>query len=817
MRKLYQLNELVLLCRKLEERIHIAGENQVVEWIRQLAEIIIYGEQEEDARYFEIFIERQMLKHLVHEATRGESRRPRVESQVLQTLAILIQNVKSSHSLYLLLSSNHLNALIEGGETVFVRTNDETQAAFVALLKTISLRLDQDTVQFFIDNTASRFPLHDCAARIVGFVKDSMARTAALTTLLNIYKINDKHLHKFVHTHADTFLAGFNGVLETEFRALYAEIKIKRKNAVTSCAAQLHDLFYYAQDILLLDVLSQPLEEYLIQFFDAILRRPLCDCLDSARAACAAYVAALFVLALFSSSYADNEERQGKGVSSQFKKQIFYLSMQSLPLKKLLAGELGESVAASTLCLVDALRRLGPADLLKSVGLESSHDHYSDKRQKKMLVRGANIISRKPTSQAKAILETLFSETPALNAINNHEKHSSSLFDELGNEDEEEDLVAEKESPQDKTKNESQIRTQIRLGLLECLGHFENMSLGTLRAATQTLSTLPVAPDDLSYTPTILRPILARAATAYAIEVDDDRVFELDKAVAAFHDWCRARTSTKKRLRIQKNTLSDNEDDDDEDDDNILSPPTARLAPIAALLNREGDFDLRDPLHTFLAIAEAYSLQLVPTLLEHLLDAQPPLGSMRLAGKKCLPCSTLRPRLRRSRGTPPPAPHSIGESIDLFLVLDDASLILAVPDPLALSTGRVLAAAPLHAILALIDSENATKLDLGVAPPYNLESLAFPSHQHSSGPGKVRLTLIFDSEANCRVAYTFLADRRAAERDKRRQRLKAKLREIADPHHDLFPPPVLDPHSDLIATAPPRLSAHASSDPLVVT
>ncbi|KAH8055041.1 hypothetical protein JL722_8463 [Aureococcus anophagefferens] len=162
----YSLKDLASTCSRLEAiyRNRVCApaprapprddwEGRAVELIRALAEMIIYGERHSEA-FFEYFVEKQMMGLLVALAT-AAAPRLRIQVQVLQTVAILVQNVRHKTSLYLLLSSNYVNALLGHGPFRRRSCDEELFAHFVSLLKTLSLRLDAMTAQFFVDDSAA--------------------------------------------------------------------------------------------------------------------------------------------------------------------------------------------------------------------------------------------------------------------------------------------------------------------------------------------------------------------------------------------------------------------------------------------------------------------------------------------------------------------------------------------------------------------------------------------------------------------------------------------------------------------------------------
>ena len=71
---------------------------------------------------------------------------PRLVLQVLQTLYILIQNLRSKTALYYICSNNHVNDLVT---LSFDFEDEEVLGYYINLLKSISLQLTTKTAQFF--------------------------------------------------------------------------------------------------------------------------------------------------------------------------------------------------------------------------------------------------------------------------------------------------------------------------------------------------------------------------------------------------------------------------------------------------------------------------------------------------------------------------------------------------------------------------------------------------------------------------------------------------------------------------------------------
>ena len=199
-----------------------ANRDALVETFREIAELMIWGDQNEPS-FFDAFVEMRTLTHFSrfinqqarHRAGHRQGQPARGGShltlQLLQTLSIMVQNIQLETSLFYLFSNNHVNELIECD---FDFDDEEVMAYYISLLKTISLKLNPATVQFFFDYgdgvlggnkkcseapdaKLASFPLF---TRAVGFVEhpESMVRAAARTVVLNVFGVHDKELRRYL-------------------------------------------------------------------------------------------------------------------------------------------------------------------------------------------------------------------------------------------------------------------------------------------------------------------------------------------------------------------------------------------------------------------------------------------------------------------------------------------------------------------------------------------------------------------------------------------------------------------------------------------
>jgi protein CLEC16A len=173
----------------------------VVETIRRVAEYMIWGDQHEP-RIFDFFLENNIMTYLHRVLLQPANRSGEVAKQVLQTLSIIIQNVRSETAVFFLFSNNHLNNIVD---LEFDFDDEEVLGYYISFLKTISLKLNPGTVQFFINThrgdaagtSQTSFPLYTRAIRLA-HNREGMVRAAVRTLTLHVYSVADPDIVSFV-------------------------------------------------------------------------------------------------------------------------------------------------------------------------------------------------------------------------------------------------------------------------------------------------------------------------------------------------------------------------------------------------------------------------------------------------------------------------------------------------------------------------------------------------------------------------------------------------------------------------------------------
>ncbi|GMI20194.1 hypothetical protein TeGR_g1466 [Tetraparma gracilis] len=246
-------------------------EGRAVELLRRLGEIVVYGEQNAAAAaLFDYFCEKNMLALLV-DVARGEgegagvARSVLVKAQVVQTVSILVQNVRNETSLYYLLSNNYVNELVaiplQGYTDAAL---DEFMPTYISFLKALALRLSSSPTlfQFFVDElSGSTFPLFTAAVAAASSPyarTDSFVRLTALNIVVNVCKIKHDAIRRVIADSVSSqreLLGTLTGRFDEQAAVLRkltagASTDEARSDSTASAIEELQDQLYFINDLL---------------------------------------------------------------------------------------------------------------------------------------------------------------------------------------------------------------------------------------------------------------------------------------------------------------------------------------------------------------------------------------------------------------------------------------------------------------------------------------------------------------------------------------------------------------------------------------
>ena len=109
----YSLRHLQYLYSALSklQPVKPAARGEVVEILRAISEVIIYGDQRATNQIFDYFCEKNMLSLFTKMLRQRAGQQ--VNTQIVQTVSILVQNIRNETYLYYILSNNHVNEIIQ--------------------------------------------------------------------------------------------------------------------------------------------------------------------------------------------------------------------------------------------------------------------------------------------------------------------------------------------------------------------------------------------------------------------------------------------------------------------------------------------------------------------------------------------------------------------------------------------------------------------------------------------------------------------------------------------------------------------------------
>ena len=109
--------------------------------------------------------------------------------QIIKTLSVLIINISNKVTLYYLLSNNFINKIINTINEDFIKYDEDFLSYYVNFLKSISLKIDLNTLQFFFMSQTNSFPLLEVALSLYNH-EDKMIQSVIKNILLIMLKLN---------------------------------------------------------------------------------------------------------------------------------------------------------------------------------------------------------------------------------------------------------------------------------------------------------------------------------------------------------------------------------------------------------------------------------------------------------------------------------------------------------------------------------------------------------------------------------------------------------------------------------------------------
>lgn len=221
-----------------------ASDGDFVEILRLIAEVVTYGDQH-DPSIFELFMEKQIMAQFVR--ILNISKNSGVTIQLLQTLSIMIQNLRNEHAIYYLFSNEYINYLIT---YPFEFENEELVPYYISFLRTISGKLDRNTISLLVKtqhDAVVSFPLYSEAIKFTHY-QDTMVRTAVRALTLAIYRVGDESVNKFITS--PTMLSYFSDLVKClKEKSIKLDVLVVRAVQVDDASEITAKLFLIVEEI----------------------------------------------------------------------------------------------------------------------------------------------------------------------------------------------------------------------------------------------------------------------------------------------------------------------------------------------------------------------------------------------------------------------------------------------------------------------------------------------------------------------------------------------------------------------------------------
>ena len=171
----------------------------------------------------------------------------KINLQLIKTLSFLLINIKNKPSLYYLFSNNLLNKIISKD---YSKYDDEFLSYYVNFLKSLSLLLDETSIQLFYIEKNNSFPLVENILKFYNH-KDSMIRNVVRNTVMNILRVNNPKIEEhFSKLPSILYFIKLIYYIKDICLEIKEEIKNKNNKKISYLFDDLYDEIIYIDDLL---------------------------------------------------------------------------------------------------------------------------------------------------------------------------------------------------------------------------------------------------------------------------------------------------------------------------------------------------------------------------------------------------------------------------------------------------------------------------------------------------------------------------------------------------------------------------------------
>ena len=225
--------------------------NEICKLISLIGTYLVKGEAlntTESQLIFDTFCDKDFMRLLLTYSTFDYYQ---INLEIIKTFSFLMINIKSTTYLYYFFSKNLLNQIINKDYTKF---DEEFLSYYINFLKSLSLRLDEISVQLFYDEKTNSFPILENVLKLYNH-RDSMIRNVVRNIVLNILKIKSVNIQEhFTELPSVSYLANLACHLRDICLKINNDVENKNINNLQYLYDDLIDEATYIDDLLNLNL-----------------------------------------------------------------------------------------------------------------------------------------------------------------------------------------------------------------------------------------------------------------------------------------------------------------------------------------------------------------------------------------------------------------------------------------------------------------------------------------------------------------------------------------------------------------------------------
>ena len=305
------IEDLIIFKKELTELLYndsydINDLEKIRNIIRRLEGYLLMADKKKLFNYFDSFYDLGLLNILNNFLNKGISH---ISFSILECIYILLTNIQNTGLIFYIYSTKYqtyipgcyLN-IIDKIISIDAKKKDEFLTYQVNFIKSLTLKLNIDCIEFFFDKNKNQFPILNKAFSLYDN-KDAMIRSVVKNIFLTILKINDEHLRQFLTAFPNNI---YYPNIIFQLRNIIIKLCLinfideTKKNPIDKFRDEhdyLLDQMYYISDLLLIGIES--INFILINCILNEIILPLLKILISQKEEKVSIVFALYILILF--------------------------------------------------------------------------------------------------------------------------------------------------------------------------------------------------------------------------------------------------------------------------------------------------------------------------------------------------------------------------------------------------------------------------------------------------------------------------------------------------------------------------------------